>query len=181
MGFATVITWFGAVLLGLYMLAVWLIENDVTGRGVAPSRLPAPVVFAHLGLAATGLSVWVAFLIFNRKTLAWTAVGILGAVALLGLTMFARWIPVHRGPARPARPPQPPGGALTVPAGGQLPGRGRRRAWAARRHNIDPGRAHRRRLRRRARNCDPDRPGAGSARRIRVPRCCCRIACKEGL
>lgn len=124
MSFATVITWFAAVLLGLYMLAVWLIENDVTGRGVTPSRLPAPVVFAHLGLAATGLSVWVAFLIFNRKALAWTAVGILVAVALLGLTMFARWIPVHRGPSRPASPaspPQPPAGALAVPAEGNFP------------------------------------------------------------
>jgi hypothetical protein len=121
MGFATVITWFAAVLLGLYMLAVWLIENDVTGRGVTPSRLPVPVVFTHLGLAATGLSVWVAFLIFNRKALAWTAVGILAAVAVLGLTMFARWIPVHRGPSRPVSPPQPPAGALAVPAEGNFP------------------------------------------------------------
>jgi hypothetical protein len=45
MGFATVITWFATVLMGLFMLAVWLIENDVTGQGVAPSRLPVPVIF----------------------------------------------------------------------------------------------------------------------------------------
>jgi hypothetical protein len=37
-GFVVLITWFAAVLLGLFMLAVWLIENDVTDRGVAPSR-----------------------------------------------------------------------------------------------------------------------------------------------
>src|SRR5689334_859136 len=30
--YAALITWFAAVLLGLYMLAVWLIENDVTDR-----------------------------------------------------------------------------------------------------------------------------------------------------
>jgi hypothetical protein len=119
-GFATVITWFATVLLGLFMLAVWLIENDVTGQGVAPSRLPVPVIFAHLGLAATGLTVWTAFLIFNQKTLAWTAVGILGAIALLGATMFARWIPVYRGPARPQGPAQP-GDALAVPAEGNFP------------------------------------------------------------
>jgi len=121
MGFATVITWFATVLLGLFMLAVWLIENDVTGQGVAPSRLPVPVIFAHLGLAATGLTVWTAFLIFNQKTLAWAAVGILGAIALLGATMFARWIPVYRGPARPPGPAQPPSGALAVPAEGNFP------------------------------------------------------------
>src|SRR6266513_2160294 len=83
------------------MLTVWLIENDVTGQG----------------LAATGLTVWTAFLIFNQKTLAWAAVGILGTIALLGATMFARWIPVYRGPARPQGPAQLPGDALAVAHG----------------------------------------------------------------
>ena len=121
MGFATVITWFATVLMGLFMLAVWLIENDVTSHGVARSRLPVPIIFTHLGLAATGLSVWVAFLIFNRKSLAWTAVGILVAIAVLGATMFLRWIPVYRGPARSAGLPQPPGGLVAVPAEGNFP------------------------------------------------------------
>ena len=121
MGFATVITWFATVLMGLFMLAVWLIENDVTGQDVAPSRLPVPIIFGHLLLAASGLTVWVAFLVFNQKTLAWTAVGILGAIALLGATMFARWIPVYRGPARSAAPARPDGGALAVPPEGNFP------------------------------------------------------------
>ena len=121
MGFATVITWFATVLMGLFMLAVWLIENDVTSHGVARSRLPVPIIFTHLGLAATGLSVWVAFLIFNRKSLAWTAVGILIAIAVLGATMFLRWIPVYRGPARSAGLPQPPGGLVALPAEGNFP------------------------------------------------------------
>jgi hypothetical protein len=105
LGFATVITWSATVLMGLYMLAVWLIENDLTSRGSIPSRLPVPVIFAHLLLAAAGLTVWVAFLILERKTLAWTAVGILVAIALLGATMFARWIPVYRENSPPARFP----------------------------------------------------------------------------
>ena len=121
MGFATVITWFATVLMGLFMLAVWLIENDVTSHGVARSRLPVPIIFTHLGLAATGLSVWVAFLIFNRKSLAWTAVGILVAIAVLGATMFLRWIPVYRGPARAAGLPQASGGLVAVPAEGNFP------------------------------------------------------------
>ena len=121
MGFATVITWFATVLMGLFMLAVWLIENDVTSHGVARSRLAVPIIFTHLGLAATGLSVWVAFLIFNRKSLAWTAVGILIAIAVLGATMFLRWIPVYRGPARAAGLPQASGGLVAVPAEGNFP------------------------------------------------------------
>src|SRR2546430_593265 len=123
MGFATVITWFATVLMGLFMLAVWLIENDVTSHGVARSRLPVPIIFTHLGLAATGLSVWVAFLIFNRKSLAWTAVGILIAIAVLGATMFLRWIPVYRGPARAAGLPPGPGPCPPGPGVPRAPAR----------------------------------------------------------
>src|SRR5215471_5516355 len=82
MGFAALITWFAAVLAGLYMFTVWLIENDVTSRHTVPSQLPVPVIFTHLGLAV-----------------AWTAFGVLCLIVLLGLTMFARWIPVYRDPA----------------------------------------------------------------------------------
>jgi hypothetical protein len=98
-GFAALITWFAAVLAGLYMFTVWLIENDVTARHTAPSQLPVPVIFTHLVLAVTGLGVWVAYLVLDRETLAWTAFGVLCLIALLGVTMFARWIPVYRDPA----------------------------------------------------------------------------------
>ena len=99
MAFAALITWFGAVLLGLYMLTVWLIENDATGPGA--SHLPSPVVFTHLALAVSGLGVWTVYLIADQEKLAWVAVGALSAIALLGLSMFARWIPVHRGSDEP--------------------------------------------------------------------------------
>jgi hypothetical protein len=49
-----------------------------------------------VSLAVTGLVVWVAYLLLDRPVLAWTAVGILVGIALLGLAMFARWIPVYR-------------------------------------------------------------------------------------
>jgi len=119
--FAALITWFAAILLGLFMLAVWLIENDVTDRVVAPSRLPVVIIFAHLSLAAAGLATWVVYLVLGRIMFAWTAVGILGGIAALGATMFLRWIPVYRGPARSAAPAQPPGGAPAIPAEGNFP------------------------------------------------------------
>ena len=121
MAFAALITWVAAVLLGLFMLAVWLIENDVTDRGVAPSRLPVVIIFAHLSLAAAGLATWVVYLVLGRPVFAWTAIGILGGIAALGATMFLRWIPVYRGPARPAAPAQPAGRVLAVPAEGNFP------------------------------------------------------------
>src|SRR5262249_17806074 len=96
MRFVALIVWFITALWGLYMLAVWLIENDATRQGNAASRLPLPVILAHVTFAVTGLVVWVLYLLVDRPVLAWAAVGILVAIALLGLTMFARWIPVYR-------------------------------------------------------------------------------------
>jgi hypothetical protein len=96
MRFAALIVWFVTALWGLYMLAVWLIENDATRQGNSATRLPLPVILAHVVFALTGLVVWVAYLLLDRPALAWSAVGILVAIALLGLSMFARWIPVYR-------------------------------------------------------------------------------------
>lgn len=96
MGIAALIVWFVTALGGLYMLAVWLIENDATRQGNSASRLPLPVILAHVTLAVTGLLAWVGYLVTDREVLAWTAVAILAGIALLGLTMFARWIPVYR-------------------------------------------------------------------------------------
>jgi hypothetical protein len=96
MRFIALLVWFITALWGLYMLAVWLIENDATRQGNAASRLPLSVILSHVALAVTGLGVWVAYLLLDRPTLAWAAVGILVAIATLGLAMFARWIPVYR-------------------------------------------------------------------------------------
>jgi hypothetical protein len=96
MRFIALIVWFITALWGLYMLAVWLIENDATRQGNSASRLPLPVILAHVTFAVTGMVVWVAYLLLDRPALAWTAVAILVAIALLGLSMFARWIPVYR-------------------------------------------------------------------------------------
>jgi hypothetical protein len=117
MGVAALISWLVTALSGLYLLAVWLIENDVTHRGATATRLPAPVIVGHVLLALTGLVVWVIHLLSGSDTAGWAAVGILGGVATLGLTMFTRWIPVHRAyvaaeakAGRPAEFDFPPNG-----------------------------------------------------------------------
>jgi hypothetical protein len=129
MRFVALIVWFITALWGLYMLAVWLIENDATRQGTAASRLPLPVILAHVTFAVAGLGVWVAYLLVDRPALAWTAVGILVAIALLGLSMFARWIPVYRmaddevsvpvGAAAPGAPGMP--SPRELPAEGSFP------------------------------------------------------------
>jgi hypothetical protein len=130
MRFAALIVWFVTALWGLYMLAVWLIENDATRKGTAASRLPLPVILAHVTFAVTGLGVWVAYLLLDRPVLAWAAVGILVAIALLGLTMFARWIPVYRMTGDDVAVPVgagaggAPGGATAVTRVRELPAEG---------------------------------------------------------
>ena len=121
MAYAALITWFVGVLAGLYMLTVWLIENDVTAKQAAPSHLPAPVIFTHLTLAVGGLALWAAYLILDRETLAWAAFGLLCVIVALGVTMFARWIPVYREPVAAVRAGQIQDGTVTVPAEGNFP------------------------------------------------------------
>jgi hypothetical protein len=119
--FAALITWFVGVLAGLYMLTVWLIENDVSAKRSAPSHLPVPVIFTHLALAVGGLALWTAYLILDWEMLAWAAFGLLCVIVLLGLAMFARWIPVYREPVPAVRPGQVPDATATVPAEGNFP------------------------------------------------------------
>jgi hypothetical protein len=94
MGVAALISWFVTAFIGLYLVAVWLIENDAS-QGAVRSRLPGPVILSHVLLALSGLVVWVVHLLFGSASWGWAAVGILAGIATLGLTMFTRWIPVH--------------------------------------------------------------------------------------
>jgi hypothetical protein len=94
MGVAALISWFVTAFVGLYLVAVWLIENDVS-QGAVHSRLPGPVILGHVLLALSGLVVWVVHLLFGSASWGWAAVAILAGIATLGLTMFTRWIPVH--------------------------------------------------------------------------------------
>jgi hypothetical protein len=66
---------------------------------------PAPVIFGHFLLAAAGLVVWIVYLIADKTPLAWAAFIVLLPVALLGFTMFARWIGVYRDGGGPAAAP----------------------------------------------------------------------------
>jgi hypothetical protein len=96
MGVVALVVWLATAGAGLYLLAVWLIEYDREFQTSAATRLPVPVIGTHAVLALAGLGVWSAYLLVNRDWLAWTSVGILGAVAGLGFTMAARWFVVYR-------------------------------------------------------------------------------------
>ena len=100
------ISWIMTVCAGLYLLAIWLIEYDISAPGGAVSKLPRTLISGHGVLASSGLLVWIGYLILDRDMLGWIALAALGAVILLGLTMLGRWIIVRRalGAALRARP-----------------------------------------------------------------------------
>lgn len=100
MSLIALVTWIGAALLGLYLLAVWLIEYDPEFQRAAATRLPVPVLVTHVLLAVTGLVIWGIYLFTDSRHLAVAAAAILAVVAALGATMAWRWIAVYR--AHPA-------------------------------------------------------------------------------
>jgi hypothetical protein len=89
---------------GLYLLAIWLIEYDISAPGGTVSKPPRTVISGHGLLAFSGLLVWIGYLIVDRDMLAWIALATLVAVIVLGPTMLGRWILVRRALAGPARP-----------------------------------------------------------------------------
>ena len=111
MALVALIAWLCTVSMGLYLLAIWLIEYDREFQSAAATRLPVPVIGTHALLAFGGLAVWALYLITDTARLAWVAAGTLGVVALLGLTMAARWIGVLRAHEAPQ--------AVSVPVGGR--------------------------------------------------------------
>jgi hypothetical protein len=97
------ITWIVTALGGLYLLAIWLIEYDPDFQRAAATRLPVPVISAHVLLALGGLAVWIIYLLTGEDVFALATLAMLAFVATFGLTMAVRWIGVYR--ASPTRPP----------------------------------------------------------------------------
>jgi hypothetical protein len=96
MSVAALITWLVTALGGFYLLGTWIARGGHRQQRPGGSRLRTPLVFGHFLLAAAGLVVWIIYLIAATTALAWAAFIILLPVALLGFTMFARWLGVYR-------------------------------------------------------------------------------------
>jgi len=101
MRFAALVTWVLAALMGGYLLATWIANGGLHPRAEErPSRFAPQLIFGHGGLAATGLAVWISYLVLGTSALAWTAVAVLGLVATLGATMFGLWLRAGHGQPR---------------------------------------------------------------------------------
>jgi len=96
MDIAALVAWIVTALGGFFLLVRWISGGGLRQQQTGTTRFPAPLVFGHFLLAAAGLVVWIVYLAADKDALAWTSFGVLVAVALLGFTMLARWIPVYR-------------------------------------------------------------------------------------
>jgi manganese efflux pump family protein len=98
---AGLVTWILAALVGIYLLRTWLVNGGLRARRRGqPSRFAPALILGHGSLAATGLAVWVAYLVIDLAPLAWAALAILAPVAALGATMFGLWIRAGHGQPR---------------------------------------------------------------------------------
>jgi hypothetical protein len=128
LAFAALITWLFDAVSGGYMLRTWIVRGGLR-RQRASDRLAPRVVFAHFGMASTGLLVWVSYLATRWIVLAWLAVGLLMVVIGLGVSTVTVWtpFPAHRvggdtGAGHPGGGRLADDDALVPPAEGALTG-----------------------------------------------------------
>lgn len=124
MSIAALIFWIVTALGGFYLLGNWLRRGGMRQQAAGVTRFRPPLIFGHFLLAAAGLIVWIVFVIAHQTALAWAGFIIIALVALLGFTMFARWLSVARTAVPvpvPAGAPSAPGGSQAVPAERELP------------------------------------------------------------
>jgi hypothetical protein len=120
---AALITWVITALGGFYLLGAWIGRGGMRQQQSGVTRFRAPLIFGHFLLAATGLVVWIIYLLANSKALAWAAFIILLPVALLGFTMFARWLGGRRTgiPVPASAAPAPAGSAAVLADEARVP------------------------------------------------------------
>lgn len=103
-GVAALVTWVITAGFGFSLFGTWLARGGLTqhprGRwmmvNLPPPYFPAPLVFAHVIMAAGGLVVWIAHLLLHSRPAAWIALFMLLPVAVFGFSMFGRWLGSRR-------------------------------------------------------------------------------------
>ena len=91
MKWAALIAWVLTAGGGFVLLTIWLARGGMQQGREGGSRIRPPLILRHFLLAASGLVVWIVYLVKDKDVLAWIAFAILAVVALLGWTMFAIW------------------------------------------------------------------------------------------
>lgn len=96
MDLVAVAAWVLNALIGFYLLYLWLSGGGLRQQATKVTRFPVTLIFSHPALAVCALACWVAHLVTGQRLLAWLAFAVLGVSALLGFTMFTRWLGAGR-------------------------------------------------------------------------------------
>jgi hypothetical protein len=110
MDIAALIAWVVTALGGFVLLFKWVAAGGHKPTTQPRSRFSPAQVFGHFLLAATGLVLWLVYVASDSDGVTWPAFAILVVVALIGFTMFFRWLPQVRsqqagsGTSAPATP-----------------------------------------------------------------------------
>jgi hypothetical protein len=91
MAIAALVTWLITAGFGFFMLIRWATRGGLREVPGAGTNFPRVRVFAHFGLAAAGLIVWIIYLVTGNTLWAWIAVADLILVALLGGLLVRQW------------------------------------------------------------------------------------------
>ncbi|HST13342.1 MAG TPA: hypothetical protein VLJ44_00660 [Gaiellaceae bacterium] len=106
MKWAALITWVLTAGGGFVLLSIWLARGGMKSQG-SGGRIKPPLIMSHFLLAATGLVLWIVYVVDDSSTLAWIAFALLLVVALLGFTMFGIWLRRRQAGAGVATPDTP--------------------------------------------------------------------------
>lgn len=104
---AALVAWLVTAGLGVSMMARWITGTRRRGPRSRPGRRPV-LNYAHFGLALTGLLAWISYLITGVTGLAWTACGLVLAVASLGMALVFLATTASADTAADARPGDDP-------------------------------------------------------------------------
>jgi manganese efflux pump family protein len=101
MDVAALFAWLVTAGSGAFVLGSWITQGGSLRRraGSTSTGSPPTVIFAHFGLALSGLVIWVVYLVTGWAALAWAAVGVLLPVAGLGMATLAIGLPGYRASA----------------------------------------------------------------------------------
>jgi hypothetical protein len=91
MEWAALIAWVVTAAGGFVLLWIWLGRGGMQQGREPGTRIRPMLILSHFLLAATGLVIWIVFVVTDTDALAWVAFVLLLVVALLGFTMFAIW------------------------------------------------------------------------------------------
>ena len=93
LGLVALVTWLITVGLGAAMMVRWIARGGLRRARAGHARFPPPMIFAHFGLAVTGLLVWIAYLVTGVTSVAWIASALLLPVTGLGMAVLIASLP----------------------------------------------------------------------------------------